>query len=556
MLPAPSPDRPAPGWLARAVRRLSEDPSPSAAVAVALEGDDAFYPGPRAARLLLAPIDAATGMPRFFVALLVPASSGGEGEVCRRLDAAIQLIALTPASMTEDGEAIAESPVVGVLRALGAQAKFRGASLTLCNEIAARFGADRVSLGVEQGRCVRVRAMNATEKIVRQTRLVQDLELAMEECLDQDEDLRVPPEVESTVIDRATRELASRHGAVEVRSLPVRARGAACGVLTLERFEGGAALPDEGATLRLLLDLAAPRLIEAYERDRAFGLRAPAFARSAAEWALGARQTWLKLLAILVLAGVLALIFVQGTYKVQGTFALEASQTRVVPAPFDGFLRAALVDVGDAVVAGETVLARLDDAEIRLRLEAARADAAIQEKKAAIAREQGKTAEVQIAEAQGESARADAALFEDRLARASIVAPVSGRVVKGELRPRVGSPVRTGEALLELAPDGPIRAQIAVPEEQINDVRVGQVGRLAVAAFPGDRLAFRVERIEPLAEVMEGRNVFKARVELVEQRPWMRAGMSGVAKIEVDRRSIGWIWTRRMVNWVRMKLWI
>jgi hypothetical protein len=32
--------------------------------------------------------------------------------------------------------------------------------------------------------------------------------------------------------------------------------------------------------------------------------------------------------------------------------------------------------------------------------------------------------------------------------------------------------------------------------------------------------------------------------------------MEGVAKIDLGRRSYAWIWTRRIVNWVRMKLWL
>jgi hypothetical protein len=32
--------------------------------------------------------------------------------------------------------------------------------------------------------------------------------------------------------------------------------------------------------------------------------------------------------------------------------------------------------------------------------------------------------------------------------------------------------------------------------------------------------------------------------------------MQGVAKIDADRRSYLWIWTRRLSNWVRMQLWL
>jgi hypothetical protein len=81
---------------------------------------------------------------------------------------------------------------------------------------------------------------------------------------------------------------------------------------------------------------------------------------------------------------------------------------------------------------------------------------------------------------------------------------------------------------------------------------------LAAIGRPGEHVAFRVARITPLAEVIDQRNVFKVRVELMEQDPSkvMYPGAEGVAKVDIDRRRYAWIWTRRLVNWVRMKFWI
>jgi hypothetical protein len=58
-----------------------------------------------------------------------------------------------------------------------------------------------------------------------------------------------------------------------------------------------------------------------------------------------------------------------------------------------------------------------------------------------------------------------------------------------------------------------------------------------------------------MAEVVKQENVFKVRVRLLDVYPWMRPGMEGVAKIDIDKRPYAWIWTRKIVNWVRMKLW-
>ena len=30
---------------------------------------------------------------------------------------------------------------------------------------------------------------------------------------------------------------------------------------------------------------------------------------------------------------------------------------------------------------------------------------------------------------------------------------------------------------------------------------------------------------------------------------------AGVAKVDIEKRRYAWIWTRQLVNWVRMRLW-
>jgi hypothetical protein len=42
----------------------------------------------------------------------------------------------------------------------------------------------------------------------------------------------------------------------------------------------------------------------------------------------------------------------------------------------------------------------------------------------------------------------------------------------------------------------------------------------------------------------------------LEQRPaWLRPGMEGVAKVDIGRAPYGYLWTRDLVNWIRMRLW-
>ncbi len=197
----------------------------------------------------------------------------------------------------------------------------------------------------------------------------------------------------------------------------------------------------------------------------------------------------------------------------------------------------------------------MDTAELRLRLAAVKAEKAGYLKQAAAAMRDAQTAQAQIAQADADKTRAQIELLDYLINQAKIISPTSGTVVKGDLKRQIGAPVKTGDVLFEVTPLESLRAELLVPEEQIFDVIVGQKGRLATASYPAERIAFEVERINPVAEVINNRNVFKVRVHLQETHSWMRPGMEGVAKVSVGKRHYVWIWTRKIVNWIRMKLW-
>ncbi|HEY4416359.1 MAG TPA: hypothetical protein VGO57_11765, partial [Verrucomicrobiae bacterium] len=78
--------------------------------------------------------------------------------------------------------------------------QFLAAALALCNGVATRFRCDRASLGWVEGGYIRLRAMSRTEQFDRQMSAAQALEVAMEECVDQDDEILWPaPEGVTTV---------------------------------------------------------------------------------------------------------------------------------------------------------------------------------------------------------------------------------------------------------------------------------------------------------------------------------------------------------------------
>ncbi len=185
-------------------------------------------------------------------------------------------------------------------------------------------------------------------------------------------------------------------------------------------------------------------------------------------------------------------------------------------------------------------------------------DTALQQ--ANIARSQGveKQGDVKEAEAEAQQYQAQVDLYNWRIAQATIKAPVDGVVFSGDLKTKLGAPVRVGDELFQIGAREKLRAELTVPEDQIAELQVNQHGDLAASTYPGEHIPFTVERINPVAVVSEQHNVYKVRVvfDKKDLKPWMKPGLEGIAKVNVGRARYVWLWTHRLVNWIRMKLWI
>ncbi len=452
------------------------------------------------------------------------------------------------------------------LSAINRHNRFTSTAMALCNEVASQWQCERVSVGFLKGRYVRLKAMSHTEDFSRKMKIVQDIESAMEECLDQDCEVLYPASQEVTYISRAVGELSRQHGPLAVLSVPFRQNGEARAVLTLERESSKSFNLEEIEAIRLACELCTARLLELYEHDRWIGARVVAKARSAVATLVGPKYTWAKILAILIFGVILFLIFGKGQFRAEAPFVLEATYQQVVCASFDGYIKGVNVEVGDTVKGNETTLAELDTAELRLQLAAAKAENAGYLKQVAAAMRDGETAQAQIAQANSDKAQAQIDLLNYLIEQGKIISPISGAVVKGDLKRQIGAPVKKGDVLFEVTPLESLRAELLVPEDLIFEIAIDQEGYLATVSYPSQRIKFVVERINPMAEVVSNRNVFKVRVQLLSEdpsfedplaeHPWMRPGMEGVAKISIGKRRYIWIWTRRIVNWLRMKLWL
>ena len=78
---------------------------------------------------------------------------------------------------------------------------------------------------------------------------------------------------------------------------------------------------------------------------------------------------------------------------------------------------------------------------------------------------------------------------QQQIGQATLVAPISGRIISEDLKRDIGAPVEKGKILFEIASIDALRAELYVPEELIADVREGQQGVLASVGRPDKHIS-------------------------------------------------------------------
>jgi multidrug resistance efflux pump len=561
---------PAPAWLSQAAEFMQQVSASGAVMVRPLRAGDEMYGQPADRHMVMLPLRNESGI-RGLASFLVESSDPEVlGASRMRLELTLSLLSLYEMRLTlqrRQFDLRRMRLAMEVLSAVNEPDKFAGSGMALCNEIASRWQAHRVGLGFLKGRYVHLKALSHTEKFSRKMKLIQDMEAAMEECLDQDVEVIFPPAADATYVSRASAELSNRQGPSCLMCLPLRRAGEVVGVLSVERPSDKPFALDEVEALRLTSDLVTARMLNLFETDRWIGARLVANCRKGLSTVIGPKHTWIKLIVIAVFAAIMFMTFVKGMYRAEGTCSLESIQRREVPAPFEGKLDKIYGRIGDVVKEGD-VLATLQTDELENSLKKAISQKAqyevdFNQANAESRNDETKLAEAKRAKAQMDEKDAEINLLKLHIAKSSLKAPTDGVITAGDLESKSGAPVKTGDLLFEIAPLDSLRAEISVPEDQINDVVKGATGELATKEHPELKVPFVVERVNPTAEVVAQKNIFKVRVVLQNIQPgpghrdsYLLPGREAVAKIDIARRSYGWIWTHQLVNWVRMKLWL
>lgn len=430
---------------------------------------------------------------------------------------------------------------------------FVPAATATATELASLLECDRVSLGILRGKRSQVKALSHTVQFEKNAELTRAIETAMDEAVDQKTRLVWPPDdgAEGHVL-RAHEKLAQAHGCAAVLTVPLTRMGEGVGALCLERSR-----PFTHDDVELAEGLAAlfgplTEIQRAAERgpvERTWEAMKDVWYRF-----VGPGHAAWKLAGLSIVVATIFFSIATGTYRVAADTRVEGAIQRALAAPFDGYIGEAAKRPGDLVKQGEAV-ARLEDRDLqleRMKLSSRREQLYKQYREALANHERSG---IRVIGSQVEQADAELAIVEEKLARTAIAAPFDGVVVSGDLTQKLGAPVQRGDVLFEIAPLEDYRVVLKVDERDIRDVAAGQHGELLLQSMPSDRQSITVARVTPVSTPEDGRNYFRVEAKLDRGIERLRPGMEGVAKVEVGDRKLIWIWTRYLLDWMRLQVW-
>nr|CRH08013.1 Protein of unknown function [Candidatus Magnetococcus massalia] len=266
---------------------------------------------------------------------------------------------------------------------------------------------------------------------------------------------------------------------------------------------------------------------------------------------------WLIILSLLGGAGA-GLHYHPFFRAVSGPCTVEARFGQGVYLRVAGRIDEVLVKEGEWIDKG-TVLAKLDETPIRLKLIEAESALAVLERKIVEAKTSGDMASMSQSIAERVAARATYHQAKKEMERVEVRAPVAGMVLTAKPEELVGREFSLGDEVLRLADPKNFTVVAEVPEEDLLDLRAGQTVSGVLRSRPGKGFEGEVIHVgrayaipaqaleEGVADTSEPEG-FVAEIKVKQSDVELRPGMTGQARISTPESSILIRWARRIQN--------
>jgi len=455
-------------------------------------------------------------------------------------------------SVTRDN--LRQNIVINSIAHVLGERDFEHAALRFVNLMGQYLDAERVVLGFVKNAELAIHSESDSSGHNKKHELVKLTTQAMQEAMDQQESVLWPPLDDHNRVTHAHSKLSSEGGQRALMSIPLVDKESCYGTVLFDRPADQPFGKEEQLTAEALTNFVGVVLEE--KRQSCLPLYAYIFRsfKNQLSFFIGSGHLVRKVILFSLVCMSIFFSLMPGTYNISADAVIEGAELRSIVAPYDGYLQSATLRAGDTLKKGE-LLAELDTRQSRLQLMSWVSQEATSRRKYEDALAKNERTQVQINDAQSKRAQAEIELLEFQISQAVMQAPFDALIVSGDLSQRIGALVRQGDVLFELSPSNRFRLAMYVDEFRINDIRQLQTGWLVLAALPDQKFAFKVTRINPMTEALEGSTVYRVEAEFNNKSEMLRVGLEGVAQVYVDERLLITIWTRSMIDWMKLQFW-
>ena len=427
------------------------------------------------------------------------------------------------------------------------------AGISIVNDVSNRFGCDKVSIGIVEGLTVRLVAISQLADFDRRQQLVQMIEAAIDESIDQQSMLTMPAiGKEQQNLLPAHRQLHNQQAGQTFASIPLTSGNTTIGGLCLTRTIDKPFNKAELAQCSEYVGKVAPALDLLCKSQESLFKRVKRQSSVMAAQLLqpgSLRERWKTLAAS---AALIAVFFFPVTHHVSALANIEGADKQLLVSPQSGYINSAHFRAGDQVAEGD-VIATLDDRDLLMDRDKWKSELSKVNTTFSQALGSRNRAEIALLQAQKKQVSAELTLVEQQLSRSVLKAPFDGVLVSGDLNQSLGAPVETGQVLFELASLEDFRLILSVSENDVAAVRAGQEGKLRLSALPGQTYTANIENLMPVSVSENGKNVFRLEATLADGDQQLRPGMHGVAKIATERDPLIWVLIHPLIE--KLSLW-
>jgi len=162
---------------------------------------------------------------------------------------------------------------------------------------------------------------------------------------------------------------------------------------------------------------------------------------------------------------------------------------------------------------------------------------------------------IKAAQAEVERLQSMIEYLDEQIARTDITSPIPGVVSTRHVKDKLNEYVDVGDEICKVVDYRTLSLEIPVSEKDVSHVRVGQRVKFRARAMPSVAFHGKVTAVAPVAVSNSASKVFISTSEVDNPDLQLHPGMTGNAKIYCGKRRFIYLWTRKIIQFIRVEFW-